>query len=93
MTPDFIVHDATDSVGVAARQLEPGQNAQGWVMETDGTVTVTVQEPIALGHKIALVALGKGDTVIKYGQDMGRVIADVAQGGHVHVHNTKTKRW
>jgi (2R)-sulfolactate sulfo-lyase subunit alpha len=31
--------------------------------------------------------------VLKYGHDVGRIVADVAQGRHVHVHNLKTKRW
>ncbi len=38
-------------------------------------------------------ALKAGDTVIKYGEDIGRMVADAEPGGHVHVHNLKTKRW
>ena len=34
-----------------------------------------------------------GDTVIKYGVDIGRVVADIAVGEHAHVQNIKTKRW
>jgi len=33
------------------------------------------------------------DTVIKYSNDIGRVVKDVKKGGHVHIHNLKTKRW
>ena len=33
------------------------------------------------------------DTVIKYGVDIGRMVAPVRPGEHVHVHNLKTKRW
>ena len=29
----------------------------------------------------------------KYGHDIGKAIANIAKGGHVHVHNVKTKRW
>jgi (2R)-sulfolactate sulfo-lyase subunit alpha len=48
---------------------------------------------VPIGHKIALIDLKEGDTVIKYGEDIGRVIASISTGDHVHVHNIKTKRW
>jgi (2R)-sulfolactate sulfo-lyase subunit alpha len=48
---------------------------------------------VPIGHKVALKDLKAGDTVIKYGQDIGRMVADVGRGEHVHVHNLKTKRW
>jgi (2R)-sulfolactate sulfo-lyase subunit beta len=50
-------------------------------------------EGIPVGHKIALKDLKAGDTVMKYGEDIGRVVADIPRGAHVHVHNLKTKRW
>jgi (2R)-sulfolactate sulfo-lyase subunit alpha len=34
-----------------------------------------------------------GDTVYKYGIDMGKVVAPIQVGEHAHVHNIKTKRW
>ena len=34
-----------------------------------------------------------GDTVVKYGIDMGRVVEPIRAGEHAHVHNIKTKRW
>jgi (2R)-sulfolactate sulfo-lyase subunit alpha len=34
-----------------------------------------------------------GDTVLKYGIDMGKVVAPIAAGEHAHVNNIKTKRW
>ena len=42
---------------------------------------------------MALKALKKGETVIKYGEDIGRMAADAGTGEHVHVQNLKTKRW
>jgi (2R)-sulfolactate sulfo-lyase subunit alpha len=46
-----------------------------------------------LGHKVALSALKKGDTIIKYGHDIGRMIKGAKTGDHVHTQNLKTKRW
>ena len=31
--------------------------------------------------------------MIKYGTDIGRVVAPIGVGEHAHVHNIKTKRW
>ncbi len=50
-------------------------------------------QDIPLGHKVALKDLNVGDTVIKYGVDIGKVVAPIKAGQHAHVHNIKTKRW
>ena len=34
-----------------------------------------------------------GDTIIKYGHDIGKVVKNIKKGEHVHVHNVKTKKW
>jgi (2R)-sulfolactate sulfo-lyase subunit alpha len=31
--------------------------------------------------------------VIKYNTDIGKVVAPIKKGEHLHVHNVKTKRW
>jgi len=43
--------------------------------------------------RLAVAAIPKDGTVIKYGVDIGRAIAPIAPGEHLHVHNVKTKRW
>ena len=43
--------------------------------------------------KLATSPIKKDDTVIKYGHDIGRAVADIKVGEHCHVHNLKTKRW
>ena len=42
---------------------------------------------------VALTDLAEGDTAIKYGTDIGRIVAAIRKGEHVHTHNLKTKRW
>lgn len=92
--PHFLVHNTDDTTGVVVVEgVEAGDELTGWVMETDGTVTVKARDAIPLGHKVSLGDIKKGDTIIKYGHDIGRAVADIAKGGHVHVDNVKTKRW
>ena len=89
----FLVHEKEDSVGVATVDINAGEVAKGLRMDTQESLQVRALKSIPLGHKIALVDLKVGDTVIKYGHDIGKVVADINAGDHVHVHNLKTKRW
>ncbi len=92
--PDFLVHETKDSVGViVVENIAAGQQLSGWLMETDETLSITALDPIPLGHKIALGDISDGDTIIKYSHDIGKAVADIGKGHHVHVHNVKTKRW
>ena len=92
--PDFIVHDAKDTVGVIVKEgIDANTTLKGWVMEDDSTVEIACIDPIPLGHKIALGEIAEGDTILKYGHDIGKAVAKIAKGGHVHTQNVKTKRW
>ena len=90
----FVVHDEHDSVGVVVVEgVKAGQALTGWIMDQDKEIKVRAQSDIPIGHKLAIKALKKNDTVIKYGTDIGRTVAPIKVGEHAHVHNIKTKRW
>lgn len=90
----FLVHDENDSCGVVVVEgIKAGEKLTGWIMDQDKTIEVKVTQDIPIGHKLATKALSEGDTVIKYGVDIGRVVAPIPVGAHLHVHNVKTKRW
>jgi (2R)-sulfolactate sulfo-lyase subunit alpha len=94
MPTHFIVHDKADTVGVVVvEDVQAGQEVTGWIMETDETVKLKSLDAVPLGHKIALKDIKTDDTVLKYGHDVGRAVADIDRGRHVHTHNLKTKRW
>ena len=94
MSVQFLVHEDGDSVGVVTVEgVKAGQELTGWVMKEDVTLQFKVLDDIPIGHKVALVDLKPGDTVIKYGVDIGKVVAPIKKGEHLHVHNVKTKRW
>ena len=91
---DFVVHDDGDSVGVVVVEgVKAGAELTGWIMDQDKDITFKAASDIPIGHKLAIRPMNTGDTVIKYGVDIGRVVADIAVGEHAHVHNIKTKRW
>ena len=70
---------------------------------TDGTM-VEVHDPsgqvetieaigdIPYGHKIALMAISKGDIIVKYGEEIGMASRDIQKGEYVHVHNLDSMR-
>ena len=90
----FVLHDARDTVAVVVVEgVKAGMALTGWIMDEDKTITVQAQQDIPIGHKVALKAMAPGDTVWKYGIDMGKVVAPIEAGQHAHVHNIKTKRW
>ncbi|MGH9772849.1 MAG: UxaA family hydrolase [Candidatus Acidiferrales bacterium] len=88
----FLVRDSRDNVGVAVVDIPAGEAAQGATLDHGTVLNVAAREAIPLGHKIALRDFRPGDTVIKYGEDIGKVVAEIGAGQHVHVHNLKTKR-
>ena len=91
---DIIIHDKKDNVGVIViEKVTKGQDCGCWIMEDDSSSKVKSEAEIPLGHKIALQNLKEGDTIIKYGHDIGKVIKSIKKGDHVHVHNVKTKKW
>jgi (2R)-sulfolactate sulfo-lyase subunit alpha len=90
----FVLHDAKDTVAVVVVEgVKSGDALTGWIMDEDKTIQIRALQDIPIGHKIATRNMATGDTVLKYGIDMGRVVAPIEIGQHAHVHNIKTKRW
>jgi (2R)-sulfolactate sulfo-lyase subunit alpha len=90
----FVLHDAGDTVAVVVVEgVTAGMALAGWIMDDDSNTALTALQEIPIGHKVALKDMAVGDTVIKYGIDMGKVVAPIRAGEHAHVHNIKTKRW
>ena len=91
---DIIIHDEKDNVGVEViEKITPNQDCNCWIMENDKSAKIQSKSEIPLGHKIAMLDLKEGDTILKYGHDIGKVVKDIKRGVHVHVHNVKTKKW
>lgn len=80
----FIKIQPQDNVAVALQDL-PVQT----VLEVDGA-HISLNEPIARGHKFALHAISQGENVVKYGYPIGHALRDIVAGEHVHIQNVKT---
>ncbi len=75
--------DPHDNVVVACRPLGKGAR-----LEHDGIVT---DEPVQVGHKIAVTAIARDQAIRKYGQVIGFAACDILPGQHVHTHNVVMK--
>jgi (2R)-sulfolactate sulfo-lyase subunit alpha len=92
--PHLLVHDHGDNVGVVVVEgLKAGTSMLAVVTADNSSFEIEAKADIPIGHKVALKDLNAGDTATKYGEDIGRFVANVGRGEHVHVHNLKTKRW
>lgn len=82
----LVLLDSSDDVATAAVDLAPG------VVASTGGLSVSVEEAIPRGHKIALRDIDEGADVTRYGEVIGMATRPITTGQHVHVHNLISKR-
>ena len=71
----FVLHEAKDTVAVAVVEgITAGTDLTAWIMDDDKQIPIKALQDIPIGHKIALKDMAVGDTVWKYGIDMGKVV-------------------
>ncbi len=75
-----------DNIAVAPVDLPSGT-----IVEVEGE-TILLLRPIPFGHKFARRPILAGGIIFKYGQPVGRALAEIAAGEHVHVHNIESLR-
>lgn len=80
MNKNAIKINETDNVAVALNDIKIGEKV----------INITAATPIPTGHKIALTNISKNENIIKYGNPIGKAIAEIKKGEHVHTHNIKT---
>jgi altronate dehydratase len=84
-----IVINAKDNVATALEPLKAGATIAA---EVHGRVEkIQLVSDIPAGHKVALKDLEAGEAVIKYGEPIGKCIARIPRGDHVHVHNVTSQ--
>jgi altronate dehydratase small subunit len=87
---DAIMLHETDNVATALRDLAAGEEIVVGIQEH--TRRVRLGQAIAFGHKLAVVEIGKGENVLKYGEVIGRATQTIPKGCHAHVHNIESLR-
>lgn len=81
----YLKINANDNVAVVLADVLTARD----VVELDGQ-RVVVQQEVARGHKVALVDMGAGQQVVKYGYPIGHLTQAVKAGEWIHTHNLKS---
>jgi altronate hydrolase len=80
-TTDVVYLHPDDNICVAARNLAAAESIDA------AGASITLAEPVRLGHKLAVRPIGKGEYVRKYGQIIGQATEPIEAGQWVHSHN------
>ncbi|MCR5311487.1 MAG: altronate dehydratase family protein [Lachnospiraceae bacterium] len=81
----YIRINPEDSVIVALSEIKTGD------IVFVGEKSTQAVNNIPAGHKMAVCDIKAGDSVIKYGEPIGKAKCDIHAGEHVHVHNLATR--
>jgi len=93
MKHGILLHEPQDDVGVAVMDLKKGAIVGALTLAGKAAGKVKLLTNVPLGHKVAMRELRQDKQVIKYGRPVGKTVAPIARGAHVHTHNMKTLRW
>ncbi|AQV96748.1 D-galactarate dehydratase [Cupriavidus necator] len=87
--PRAIVLNPADNV---ATLLDPGQAGEACVLQGERQGSLALLQDVPFGHKICIADTVAGETILKYGQVIGRASRAVRAGEHMHVHNIESAR-
>lgn len=73
-----------DNVAVCRRHVAAGEHL------ADGSSDLVARDAVPLGHKIALLPIPVGATVLKHGMAIGSATVDIEPGEWVHLHNMRS---
>lgn len=81
----LIIRQGKDTVAVVTADVKKGDTVS--CKNGNDILKITVLEDIPVYHKISLKDMKKGDTVIKYGEAIGKILEDISKGSYIHIHN------
>ena len=84
--------NTNDNVATSLGNIDPGQlfdviSKEGKILDSYKAVN-----RIPFGFKVALKNIIIGDSIIKYGYEIGKSFKNVKKGEMVHIHNIKSNR-
>ena len=86
----IMVMKENDNVAVCLSERKAGE-----VVEVDlsgETRCITLMDDIPFAHKFSLADIGMGESIIKYGEVIGKASTLIQTGQWVHVHNVESVR-
>ena len=77
----LIILDKSDNICIVRQKIFENEE-----IVINGT-PISFQKEIAIGHKIALKDIAKGEKILKNGVPIGSAKSNIKKGEHVHLHN------
>jgi len=93
MKKGILLHEADDDVGVAAMDLDAGEEVQAVTLDGDPVTPIQLVDDVPLGHKVAMRDMSVKTQILEYGREIGYASTAIVKGAHVHTHNIKSLRW
>lgn len=81
----------------SAFRIHPHDNVATLLGDGEGAVTlidageIALNEPVAMGHKVALADIAAGEAVVKFGIPIGTAGIAIRAGDWVHLHNCTSR--
>ncbi|MCI8609670.1 MAG: UxaA family hydrolase [Firmicutes bacterium] len=88
---DALKIDRQDNVAVVIRPVKAGEILCYTDFEK-GETQLTACTDIPIYHKISLLPIPQGTTIVKYGEHIGQASCHIPVGAHVHTHNVASVR-
>lgn len=83
----FVILNPTDNVAVALDHIPIDET----IYLSEDT-NVKIKNQIEFGHKFSIKRINQGESIIKYGEIIGRSSRTIESGDHVHIHNVEGNR-
>lgn len=80
-----------DNVATVFSVIEKGEIVQVTDSKGDVLKIKSLQE-IPYGHKISLKTIKNGESIKKYGEEIGKATKEIKLGEYVHIHNLDSAR-
>lgn len=85
-----IIISPNDDVVTVTRSIHPGDAV---VFSVNGEEqSIAARQEVPIYHKVAIRAVKKGDSVLKYGEHIGYATQDIQVGDYVHTQNLDSER-
>lgn len=78
-----------DNVVTVLKEMAAGEEVIYY--DADNQLSRIVTSGVPVYHKIARCAIRAGESIVKYGQEVGVATRDIQAGEHVHTQNIKSK--
>ena len=92
MAKNALVLTSEDNVATALEEISAGDTVDIYTSAGEQLDQLTVSGDIPRGHKIALCDIAKGESILKYGYQIGLASLEIKRGDYVHVHNLESAR-